>query len=459
MEQDPQIFWQQVLDELILILDKGAVSTWLTQTSILEQNEKKIVIACPSPYAKSIIEARYANQIKELIKKRTHKNFSLEFKTFQPILKNVSGPLFDQLPTIDSNFSNQAKTQNLQNQGNLNSNYTFDNFVVGVSNRVAYSAALTVTEKPGGLYNPLFLHGGTGVGKTHLLHAIGNDLLKKLKLNVLYCSAEQFLNNFISFIAQKKNMQEFKKIYRERDALLIDDFQFMGGKQGTQEEFFHTFNALQAKQSQIVIASDKLPKDIANLAQRLISRFDGGLIVDITVPDYETRLAILRNKAQNLSLDLNSEILHYLAEKITSNVRELEGILLKIKAQSLAQDLPVTMGLAKEILQDLPQSFPLNKRITPELVLNLISETFDSNMSELCGKKRKKEIVIPRQVAMYLLRAEIGLNFSEIGEILGGRDHSTVLHGNQKILNELKNNDQFLKTTIERIRQNLYSQK
>lgn len=459
MDESLQIFWRSVLDELILVLDKGAVSTWLTQTFILAQTEKKLVIACPSPYTKSIIEARYLNSIQEIVSKRTGKNLSLEIKTSLPLENNIAGPLFDQLPRDEKRaFSAQPTTSSLK-ENFLNPNYTFDNFVVGSSNRVAHSAALAVSEKPGLLYNPLFIHGGTGVGKTHLMQAIGNELVRKKNFNLLYCPAEVFLNDFVSYIQQKKAMSDFKKKYRTLDAFLVDDFQFMGGKEGTQEEFFHTFNTLQATQKQVVVASDKLPKDIANLAERLVSRLTGGLIVDITSPDFETRLAILRAKAVNLELNPSTEIFHYLAERVVSNVRELEGILLKIKSQVLARQLELTLGLVKEILQEVEIPAALNRRLTPQLLINLVSETFDTSMSELCGKKRKREIVVPRQVAMYLLRNEIGLNFSEIGEILGGRDHSTVMYAYEKISQELKNGDRFLNITVQRIRQNLYPQK
>ena len=460
---DEKNLWQEILQELKTAWPT-IFSTWLHQTYALEQTNEKLTVACPQQYYKDFILSRYKEKIEKILQQKLKTPPKIEFVVKQKISEKVSGPLFDEVPSVDNksqpipSIPNQSTIINQQlSINNLNCNYTFDNFIVGNTNRVAQAAALAISEKPGLAYNPLFIYGGTGMGKTHLLHAIGNNLLRNFpQFKILYFTSEQFLNDFVACLRQKKDMTSFRKIYRGNDTVLIDDIQFLGGKEGTQQEFYHAFNELFSAGKQIVLVSDRLPQDIENLAERLVSRFRGGLMVSITPPDFETRLAIVSTKSVDLHLNLSSEMQNFIAEEVTQNIREVEGALLKIKSECLAQDSPVTMNLLKELLVG-EKKIVKQKKLTPELLLNLITETFTTSIKDLCGRRRKKEIVIPRQVAMFLLRNEIGLNFSDIGEILGGRDHTTVMHGCDSIKRKLDSGDTYLRSSIRTIRRELYN--
>lgn len=464
--------WQEILEELKTTWPQ-VFSTWLNQTYSLEATKEKLVIACPQQYYKDFILSRYKEKLEKILQGKIANPPQLEFVVKKDISNRVSGPLFDELP-LRSNLitpiasilspldnRNRAKdgqplVETKQPEVNLNRNYSFDNFVVGNTNRVAQAAALAVAEKPGLAYNPLFIYGATGMGKTHLLHAIGNELTRNFpNFKILYFTSERFLNDFVSFLRQKKDMTAFRKIYRGNDVILVDDIQFLGGKEGIQEEFYHSFNELFSAGKQIVLASDRLPQDIENLAERLTSRFRGGLMVNISPPDFETRLAIVMSKSLDLHLDLDREMENFIAEEVPKSIREVEGILLKIKSESLSQDKPVTINLLKELLRG-EKKIEKQKKLTPELILNLVTETFETSIKELCGRRRKKEVVTPRQVAMFLLRDEIGLNFTDIGEILGGRDHTTVMHGCDKIKQELNSGNSYLRSSVRTIRRELY---
>lgn len=453
--------WQSILEELEVLFNKTTVSTWFTQARAISLTKNELVIECPNFYTQEFIAQRYKKTIEKLLATRVHANLSLNLVVGNRIQSQVSGPLFDENPT-PSNFSRQAgpeekKGEQSKNLSHLSPGHTFDNFVVGTTNRVAHAAAMAVSQNPGQLYNPLFLYGGTGVGKTHLLHAIGNMIRQSgRQMQILYFTTEKLLNDFVESIQLKKEMQEFRSLYRNNDAILVDDVQFIGGKGALQEEFYHMFNQLYQDGKQIVLAADRLPKDIANLAERLVSRFMGGLLVDIGLPDYETRLAILTDKAARLNLSLDPKILGFIADHVEQNVRELEGVLLKIKSVAHAQEIEPNLGLVKDLLLGNRPLKP-NLRLTPELILTLITENFDTAMRDLCGKRRRQEDVLPRQVAMYLLRMETGLNYAEIGQILGGRDHTTVLYGVQKIKTELEAGNPIVRTHIKTIRTHLYS--
>lgn len=463
--------WQEILDELKTTWP-SAFSTWLNQTFSLQETKEKIVVACPQQYYKDFILSRYKQTLEKILKEKLGKVPQLEFVVKQEISEKLSGPLFDELPSAKGGFNSTTSLTSQSDQSDslsiqtnqidkqpttsLNKNYTFDNFIVGNTNRVAQAAALAVSEKPGLTYNPLFIYGTTGMGKTHLLHAIGNNLSRNFpQFKVLYFTSERFLNDFVFWLRQKKDMGSFRKIYRGNDAILVDDVQFLGGKEGIQQEFYHAFNELFSAGKQIVLASDRLPQDIEDLAERLTSRFRGGLMVNISQPDFETRLAIVSAKTSDLHLDLTSEMQNFIAEEVSQNIREVEGALLKIKSESLAEDKPVTMSFLKELLVG-EKKIVRQKKLTPELLLNLITEIFETSIKDLCGRRRKKEIVIPRQVAMFLLRNEIGLNFSDIGEILGGRDHTTVMHGCDSIKEKLDSGDSYLRSSVRTIRRELY---
>lgn len=455
---DPHILWQTVLDELKVTLDSSILATFFKNTKILEIGKNNITIACPSSYAREVIEHRHKNDIRNILKKIIKKNLQLYFVTETPKLSNnISGPLFDQIhENTPIQKSIEEKDEEPLTQSNVNPSYTFDNFVVGSCNRVAHAAALAVVENPGTFYNPLFIYGGTGVGKTHLLYAIGNSLLKKTpKLRIRYFPIERFINDFVDSI-RFKTTDKLRKKYRKNDCLLIDDVQFVGGnKQAIQEEFFHTFNQLYNSFKQIVISSDRPPSEIKQLAQRLVSRFMGGLMVDITKPDFETRLAIIKTKAEIQNLPIDNKIAEFIAETTSENIREIEGIILKLKSYVTAQNYPLTLSSVKNLLFKTGLKQP-SKKLTPETLLNLVTQTFNVSITELCGKKRKKEIVIPRQITMFLLRNDLKMNLEHIGEILGGRDHTTIMHGVKKVEALIEKGDSFLYSHIRTLREEFY---
>lgn len=336
----------------------------------------------------------------------------------------------------------------LQN-ANLNPKYTFDTFVVGNNNNLAHAASLAVAESPGEIYNPLFIYGGVGLGKTHLMHSVANFILKSnRKAKILYVTSEKFTNELIDAIRNKNNISttEFREKYRTNDVLLIDDIQFIIGKESTQEEFFHTFNALHEEKKQIIISSDKPPKDIETLEERLRSRFEWGLTVDIQSPDYETRMAILRKKEELEGYNIDNEVIKYIATNIKSNIRELEGALTKIMALSkLDNNKEINIALAEEALKDIisPEG---SKEVTPELILSVIAEHFDLSSTDITSHKRSKDIVYPRQIFMYLCRLMTDASLQSIGKLLGGKDHTTIIHGADKIKAELNNNPSFQNT-------------
>ena len=342
---------------------------------------------------------------------------------------------------------------------NLNPKYTFDTFVVGSNNNLAHAAALAVAESPGEIYNPLFIYGGVGLGKTHLMHAIAHFILKNdPKAKILYVTSETFTNELIDAIRNKNNITttEFREKYRNNDVLLIDDIQFIIGKESTQEEFFHTFNTLYESKKQIIISSDKPPKEIETLEERLRSRFEWGLTVDIQSPDYETRMAILRKKEEMEGYKIDNEVIKYIATHVKSNIRELEGALTKIVALSRLNKCDITLQLAEEALKDIisPGS---QREVTAELILQIVADHFGLTPLDITSQRRSKEIVYPRQITMYLCRSMMDIPLQSIGKVLGGRDHTTIIHGCEKIAADLKKDDS-LKNTIEILKKKINPQ-
>jgi chromosomal replication initiator protein len=336
----------------------------------------------------------------------------------------------------------------------LNVRYTFGSYIVGSSNRLAHAACLAVAEHPAMAYNPLFLYGGVGLGKTHLLHAIGNQALDaKPDIKVLYVSSETFTNDLINAIRNQKT-EEFRAYYRSIDILLIDDIQFIAGKEGTQEEFFHTFNTLHGAGKQLVISSDKPPKAIVTLEERLRSRFEWGLIVDVQAPDLETRTAILRGKAESLNVQVPDDVIDFLAHRIQSNIRELEGSLNRVVAYANLNRQPPTVELAQTALSDLLGN-TRRSHLTPDAIVEAVGQFYDIDLKVLTGKPRARNIAVPRQVAMYLMRQETEASLMEIGHALGGRDHTTVLHGCDKIA-DMINTDPRLRSEVMQIRAKLF---
>ena len=348
----------------------------------------------------------------------------------------------------------QLDLSSAMRSGMLNARYTFDRFIVGTSNRLASAACMAVAEHPAQAYNPLFLYGGVGLGKTHLLHAIGNHALDRdPEINVLYVSSEKFTNDMINAIRRQQN-EEFRMRYRNIDVLLIDDIQFIAGKEGTQEEFFHTFNALHSAGKQIVISSDKPPKAILTLEERLRSRFEWGLIVDVQTPDVETRTAILRTKAETMSTHIPAEVIDFLAHRIQSNIRELEGCLNRVVAHTQLTGSVISIETATSALTELLDT-NRRKRITPDAIIKEVAEFYSVDTRALQGRGRSRNVVIPRQVVMYLMREETDSSLMEIGKSLGGRDHTTIMYGCEKIGEDI-NSDARLRQEIMTIRDRLY---
>jgi len=360
---------------------------------------------------------------------------------------------------IKTEPASSAKSQKNESYETLNQKYTFDTFVVGKSNQFAHAASLAVAESPGEIYNPLFIYGGVGLGKTHLMHSVAHFVLKNNPdAKILYVTSEKFTNELIDAIRNKNNISttEFREKYRNNDILLIDDIQFIIGKESTQEEFFHTFNALYEAKKQIIISSDRPPREIETLEERLRSRFEWGLTVDIQQPDYETRMAILRKKEELEGYNIDNEVIKYIASNVKSNIRELEGALTKIVALSKLNNREINIELAEEALKDLISPNAV-KEVTPQLIINVVSEHFGINSLDVIGQKRSKELVFPRQIVMYLCGEMTTESLQSIGKALGGRDHTTIIHGTKKIASELKE-DENLKNTIDILKKKINPQ-
>ena len=398
--------------------------TWIKNLEIKSADNGNIVLLANSSFQKGSIEARYLDLLVNTFKFLTNTDCVVSI-----IAKDEEDK--DQLSTPSQNESNYS----YQNS-NLNPNYTFDTFVVGENNRLAHAAALSVAEAPATSYNPLFLYGGVGLGKTHLMHAIGHEIYKRDKNSkILYVTSEKFTNQLINAIKDGKN-EQFRTKYRNVDVLLIDDIQFIAGKERIQEEFFHTFNSLHDSGKQIIISSDRPPKEINLLEDRLKSRFGWGLMADINTPDYETRLAILRKKAQIDNIIIDDNILSTIAIKIDSNIRELEGTLKKLNAQSKLTNTPITLEMAEKTINDIVSQD--EKILSSEYIQETVAKYFNVNVSDLKGSKRSNDITFPRQVAMYLCRNVAHMSLPQIGLDFGKRDHSTVIHACNKIEKEIK---------------------
>ena len=394
----------------------------------------------------SYISKKYYLPLKVAITEITGTEYEIKFILPEQAKSIASSPNKQKKP-----FYSEAASKS-----NLNSNYTFDTFVVGSNNRFAHSASLAVAESPGEAYNPLYIYGGPGLGKTHLMHSIGHFILKNNpNAKVLYVTSEKFTNELIDAIRNKNNFSptEFRDKYRTNDVLLIDDIQFIIGKESTQEEFFHTFNALYESKKQIIISSDKPPKEIETLEERLRSRFEWGLTVDIQSPDYETRMAILRKKEEMEGYNIDNEVIKYIATNIKSNIRELEGALNKLLAYSNLEKTDITMEIAQKELQNIitPDK---PKEITPQLIIEVVSEHFQISLDQMISKNRSKDIARPRQIAMYLCKNMTDTPLDSIGALLGGRDHSTIIHGVQKISDEYES-DETTRSLIDTIKKKI----
>lgn len=428
--------------------------TWLLPTEPYSMKGSKLFILVPDIHFLGYIKKKYGFLLQITIEELTGYECEVDFLTIEQVNKESNDsnnrPLLMKTAELDQ--------QVLQN-ANLNPRYTFDTFVVGANNNLAHAASLAVAESPGEIYNPLFIYGGVGLGKTHLMHSIAHFILKNNpKAKILYVTSEKFTNELIDAIRNKNNISttEFREKYRTNDVLLIDDIQFIIGKESTQEEFFHTFNALYESKKQIIISSDKPPKEIETLEERLRSRFEWGLTVDIQSPDYETRMAILRKKEELEGYNIDNEVIKYIATNVKSNIRELEGALTKIVALSKLNKREITIELAEEALKDLISPNE-SKEVTPELIIQVVSDHYGITSLDISSQKRNKEIVYPRQIVMYLCRNMTEAPLQAIGKYLGGRDHTTIIHGSEKIAAELEKNET-LRNTMEILKKKINPQ-
>jgi chromosomal replication initiator protein len=441
--------WRAALGELQVSLSPANFETWLKDTQLVEIDDNRYRISAPNGFARDWLDNRYRPLISQTLARVVGGSVQVEF-----VVADASGPIPEQ---VDEDA--QVAMPPLSAGGNalnLNSRYTFSNFIVGSANRLAHAAALSVAERPGHAYNPLFLYGGVGLGKTHLMHAIGNAVAAKFpRKRILYATSEKFTNDFINSIREQK-MEDFRNRYRRIDVLLIDDIQFIAERERTQEEFFHTFNAIHEAGKQVVLSSDRPPKAITTLEERLRSRFEWGLIADLTPPDLETRIAILRSKAEDQLHLIPSEVIDFIARKVVSNVRELEGALNRVVAYASMSGMPVNIELASAVLSNVMYN-PRKKSITPQRIVRAVADYYGVNLDQLRSSKRDRAIVVPRQIAMFLIREETDISLLRIGAELGGRDHSTVLHACDKIARELSENDE-MRREISAVREMIYSE-
>ena len=443
--------WDEILNTVKQEYEISDVSfdTWIRPLEVFAIEGNTLYILVPSEQmALSYISKKYLAPLRVAIVEITEIEYEIKFI------------LPEEARTLKLNTKPAKATPAVTaDESNLNPNYTFDTFVVGNNNRFAHSASLAVAESPGEAYNPLYIYGGPGLGKTHLMHSIGHFILNQNPdAKVIYVTSEEFTNEVIESIrnGNASSMTKFRDKYRKVDVLMIDDIQFIIGKESTQEEFFHTFNALQTQGKQIILTSDKPPKEMETLEERIRSRFEWGLMADIGVPDYETRMAILRKKAESDNFDIDDEVLSYIANNIKSNIRELEGALTKIVALSRLNKCDITLGLAEEALKDII-SPNAQREVTPNLIIQVVSDHFGITPLDISSQKRTKEIVYPRQIVMYLCRNMTETPLQSIGRILGGRDHTTIIHGSEKIAADM-NKDENLKNTIEILKKKINPQ-
>jgi chromosomal replication initiator protein len=443
----PDQVWQATLGELQLQLNKPTFDTWLRNTSLLSHENGLYVVGVDNAYNKDWLETKLTSTIKRTLTAITGQTADVRFVLWSSneINETETAPAVVEVAV-------KADAANSASANNLNSKYIFNSFVVGPSNRLAHAAAQAVSENPARAYNPLFLYGGVGLGKTHLLQAVGNACAAR-GLTVLYVSAEQFTNDLINAI-RGHTTESFRDKYRTIDVLLVDDIQFIAGKEATQEEFFHTFNALHGQSKQVVISSDRPPKALVTLEDRLRSRFEWGLTADIQPPDFETRSAILRAKADVMRRVVPPEVIDIVARRVQSNIRELEGALNRVCAYADVLGLPLNADTAAGAIADL---LPRRHTLNSAQIIETVAHYYSVSVEEIVGRDRSKEIMLPRQMAMYLVREETDASLPEIGQELGGRDHTTILHGCDKMSNLIETDDNIRRQFLS-IREQLYSE-
>ncbi|MAF20581.1 MAG: chromosomal replication initiator protein DnaA [Parcubacteria group bacterium] len=450
---NPKELWQTVLAEIELTISKANFITWFKNTKIHSKKDGLVTVSAPNAFTKEWLESKYNKALLKILRNNSPDikeiQFTISGKEIIPAMKIRKKPAL-RLSGDQLNFQELT----LNKETNLNPKYSFDNFIIGGFNELAQAASRAVTKHLGTLYNPLFIYGGVGLGKTHLLQAIGNELAKKYSSKkVNYLSSEKFASELIDALS-KRGMDAFKNKYHKIDALIIDDIQFLSGKEKTQEEFFHIFNALYQKNKQIIISSDRPPKAISTLEDRLRSRFEGGMIADIGQPDLETRIAILKSKTKEKKIKIPDDVLNYITTHIQKNIRELEGALNRIIAFSEVNNTIPNVKDTSKILSQIIN--PPKKMTNYKNILDIVAEFYDLNINDLLNHSRKKELVRPRQIGMYLIRKELNSSYPFIGTKLGGRDHTTVIYACQKINKEIENNKS-LQQEIDLIKERIYN--
>ena len=446
MDADLKNLWEKTLDIIKSELSEVSFNTWIKSCQPISMSNTSIKISVPNSFTQDILNKRYKDLVANSIKAVCSKLYDIEFVILSDASDKENSKIKSDKPT-------RSIIVNDEMSSTLNPKYTFNSFVIGNSNRFAHAASLAVAEAPAKAYNPLFIYGGVGLGKTHLMHAIGHYILESNpNAKVVYVSSEKFTNELINAIKDDKN-EEFRSKYRNVDVLLIDDIQFIAGKERTQEEFFHTFNALHDANKQIILSSDRPPKEIPTLEDRLRSRFEWGLIADIQVPDFETRMAILKKKADVENLNVANDVMGYIASKIKSNIRELEGALIRIIAYSSLTNREVSVDLATEALKDII-SKKQGKHVTIDAIQDIVASYYNLRIEDLKSQRRTRSVAYPRQIAMYLSRKLTDMSLPKIGEEFGGRDHTTVIHAYEKISENLKTDDT-LQHTVNNITKKL----
>ncbi len=436
--------WQNCKEKLKSILGETSFDTWIAPLNLKKIDHVSLTLEAPDDFFKNWVETHHLSQIKQALNETGKDNLEISFEVNPGLLKRKTNKIFK---TIQKNFRQEP-----QDSLRLNSRFTFENFVIGSSNRMAHAAALAVANAPGKSYNPLFIYGGVGLGKTHIMQSIAHHILSQnQQLKIKYTSSEKFTNELIMSI-RTRSTEKFRNKYRGIDILLIDDIQFLSGKEAAQEEFFHTFNTLYDYHKQIIVSSDRPPKEIPRLEERLVSRFNWGLVVDVHPPDFETRVAILQKKLEKDPIKINPDVITFIAKNITTNIRELEGALVRIIAYSLIENKPIEIILAKEILKDMVKE--IYRRLTPDVILEKVAVFFEITKEDLKKNKRTKALVLPRQIAMYLVRELTELSLPEIGGVFGAKHHTTVLYGCKKIKASLRR-DEKLKLTINTLAQEI----
>jgi len=446
--------WQALLAQIQFNTSKANFATWFRNTDIVSKKEGQIVVSVPNNFSKEWLENKYNKLIFKILHSLDEEVKDVKYDVIRSGVKTAGTVTSPTESDPLSNFQQLEFTElKIDKETNLNPRYTFDNFIVGPFNELPQAAALAIVRSPGSVYNPLFIYGGVGLGKTHLIQAIGNEVIKKFpEKRVKYISSEKFTSGIVNSI-KNHEVEKFKSLYKDVDLLIIDDIQFLAGKEKTQEEFFHIFNSLYEKNKQIVLSSDRPPKAISALEERLRSRFEGGMIADISLPDLETRVAILKVKSQEKKISFTNEVIEYIAANIQRNIRELEGALNRLAAYQKLNNQNPDIETAKTLLKNV--IFSPKKVASPEKIIKAVAFFYDLKESDLLDVSRKKEIVKPRQIAMFFLREELKSSFPFIGRKFGGKDHTTAIHAHNKIIKELEK-DENLTEEINLIREQIY---